>query len=315
MVITAQAQTNLVPNGDFEEYVGCPVVGNSFISVKKWQGCGSPDYFHECAISNSLKVPKNFKGYQDAKSGNAYIGIGVYDENILFREYVYCKLSDKLKKDSLYSFRISISYSDYTCCYCNSIQVLFTTQPPVCSEPQHQSIISAMPQLDLSTYLPLIEDSISWFTIDIYIKPDSAYEYLVLGNFFQDAATICIPNLAPHFSVSYLYIDDISVMLPQKVDMIEDSVICFSGFTPNNDGINDYFRLVDKIKSRINKCTIKIYDRWGNVLYYSNDKNFKWDGMYNGKKVDVGVYIWLIEYETFISNKILKQVGNVTVLY
>ncbi len=68
-------------------------------------------------------------------------------------------------------------------------------------------------------------------------------------------------------------------------------------FSPNGDGSNDDFviYLSDAI---IEVFDFRIFDRWGNLLLFhpeiSGDKtNFVWDGFYNGKKVDSGVYVYM----------------------
>ncbi|UOQ68231.1 gliding motility-associated C-terminal domain-containing protein [Hymenobacter volaticus] len=65
-------------------------------------------------------------------------------------------------------------------------------------------------------------------------------------------------------------------------------------FTPNGDNLNATFRIpelpADFCDSRF--ATIKIFSRWGNLVYESKDRNFSWDG---GKQA-AGVYYYLIEY-------------------
>ncbi|GEO03147.1 hypothetical protein AAE02nite_08110 [Adhaeribacter aerolatus] len=65
-------------------------------------------------------------------------------------------------------------------------------------------------------------------------------------------------------------------------------------FTPNNDGLNDYFQMPtlppDFCKSVFSD--IKIYNRWGGLVYKSTDRTFKWDG----KSVSEGVYYYVITY-------------------
>ena len=68
-----------------------------------------------------------------------------------------------------------------------------------------------------------------------------------------------------------------------------------SGITPNGDGINDTW-VIDNIEQFPN-CTVKVFNRWGDVLYehtgYSS--GVAWDGKYKGKAVPVGTYYYAIE--------------------
>ena len=61
-------------------------------------------------------------------------------------------------------------------------------------------------------------------------------------------------------------------------------------FTPNGDGDNDYFTINAQNASALE---IVILNRWGNVLFESNDVNFKWDGKTkSGQKADDGTYFY-----------------------
>jgi len=64
------------------------------------------------------------------------------------------------------------------------------------------------------------------------------------------------------------------------------------GFTPNGDGINDYFTInnIDLFPN----VTVEIFNRWGEQLFYSTGYKTPWDGNYNGKPLPVGTYYYVI---------------------
>jgi gliding motility-associated-like protein len=66
-------------------------------------------------------------------------------------------------------------------------------------------------------------------------------------------------------------------------------------FSPNNDGINDDFRMLGSA-CRLEAFEMKIYDRWGGLLFTSQDERFGWDGTSEGKRLDPGVYTYTIKY-------------------
>ena len=88
-------------------------------------------------------------------------------------------------------------------------------------------------------------------------------------------------------------------------------------FTPNGDGINDFFGMSsydelrqDRFILPLDNCLgqfehVSIINRYGKEVFYSDDRNFKWfaEGM------PAGVYYYVITY----SNKVYK--GNVSVLF
>lgn len=66
-------------------------------------------------------------------------------------------------------------------------------------------------------------------------------------------------------------------------------------FTPNGDGENDIFEI--RIAGQLNHCTdMKIYNRWGQIMFISTGGNTKWDGHTNvGVIVPEGTYFFVIE--------------------
>ncbi len=68
-----------------------------------------------------------------------------------------------------------------------------------------------------------------------------------------------------------------------------------NAFTPDNDGVNDIF--ITKGTNVDNSTfSLYIYDRWGELIFQSNDINKGWDGTVNGKKAEVGTYKWHAEF-------------------
>lgn len=103
-------------------------------------------------------------------------------------------------------------------------------------------------------------------------------------------------------------------------DTISHEVIIGSGFTffipnsftPNGDGINDYF-----FGSGIGilKYDLWIFDRWGQTIFHGNELNDKWDGKASsGKDVaQTDVYVWKVEL-TDVYNKKHSYIGIVTLV-
>jgi gliding motility-associated-like protein len=66
-------------------------------------------------------------------------------------------------------------------------------------------------------------------------------------------------------------------------------------FTPNNDGINDYWELPDLVTW--GKCNVKVYNRWGKMVYSNPDYNNLWDGTSDGSPLPEGPYYFIIKTE------------------
>jgi gliding motility-associated-like protein len=85
--------------------------------------------------------------------------------------------------------------------------------------------------------------------------------------------------------------DSISVKIPLAYMPVPNA------FTPNNDGINDKFKVVGTLDEVV-KFNMQIYNRWGRLIYETNDiLNNGWDGTYNGSPCPVDTYIWIITFE------------------
>ncbi|WP_298733699.1 gliding motility-associated C-terminal domain-containing protein [uncultured Chitinophaga sp.] len=71
-------------------------------------------------------------------------------------------------------------------------------------------------------------------------------------------------------------------------------VIMPSAFSPNHDGNNDVFR--PKVYDEIHDYHIRIFNRWGAVIYEGNDPGTGWDGVYKGTPQDPQTYIYVASY-------------------
>jgi gliding motility-associated-like protein len=76
-------------------------------------------------------------------------------------------------------------------------------------------------------------------------------------------------------------------------DCLND-ILVPSAFTPNGDGINDFFFVLG---SRTTHCKLSIFNRWGELIYSSENREEGWDGTVRGKGVQEGFYNYLVDYE------------------
>lgn len=79
--------------------------------------------------------------------------------------------------------------------------------------------------------------------------------------------------------------------------------------TPNNDGINDTFYAAGV---NIEGFHLKIFDRWGALVFESTDPEETWNGGTDGYYVQNGTYVWTIEYDTIDRRE--RMVGHVNVI-
>ncbi len=82
-------------------------------------------------------------------------------------------------------------------------------------------------------------------------------------------------------------------------------------FTPNGDGMNDYF--LPKEIQNIEAISLMIYNRWGQKVYETKSLTSGWNGKYNGKESDDGTYYWIVNYSTY-SNSTNTAKGYLTLI-
>lgn len=88
------------------------------------------------------------------------------------------------------------------------------------------------------------------------------------------------------------------------IDTTQQSLIVYppfhlyvpNAFTPDDNGLNDYFQ---PIAIGVIKSEMEIYDRWGCILFQSDELDARWYGTDSkDEKVQIGVYVYLLKYET-----------------
>ena len=87
-----------------------------------------------------------------------------------------------------------------------------------------------------------------------------------------------------------------------------------NAITPNGDGIND--KWVISYQNCIRRVSVSVYNRYGNLVYHSDDYKNDWEGTYKSKPCPDGTYYYVIQTIDPNRNRIYEQVmrGNITIL-
>ena len=85
-----------------------------------------------------------------------------------------------------------------------------------------------------------------------------------------------------------------------------------SAFTPNKDGLNDVFKVVNAYN--LAYFHISIFTRWGQKIFNSFVPSKGWDGTIGGMEGSAGTYIWICEYKKPGSSTTVKLKGVVTLI-
>jgi len=264
LIINAQ---NLVPNPSFEIYDTCPNSTNQVYRATGWNiDINSSDYYNSCATYYSMvAVPNTGSGYQCPANGNAYCGFTAYRKiQGQYREYFGRAISNPLNIGQKYfiSFKLSLAEGISNCAI-NNLGIKFsnvnygdTTLLPV-----------PIPVMDntASFYTNvIISDSLYWTTISGTYIADSSYQYILIGNFFDNNNT----DTSLFFGTwcqSYYFIDDICVSADSLTCVIpNESNVCDSGVN-----IFEKNPVKESITIFPNPTQGKIFIKTNNINYFS----------------------------------------------
>ncbi len=294
------AQQNLVPNGSFEDTIGCPSFFDELYKAKYWYSptSSSPDYFNACNSSlNTVSVPFNGGGNQFAKSGIAYSGFSVgFDTNGTFnyyREYIQTKLNSKLTASKKYKLKFYVNRADSFFVSLKNIGAYLSQNPISCN---CTSTLFYSPQISCNYF---ITDANNWTLIEGDFFSNGTEEFLTIGYFKDNCHDDTLMLRNEYDNYAYYYVDDISITT------YEDTVVFPNIFSPNGDGINDvfYFNTDD-----ISPVVLTIINRWG-LKVFDSDKHFSWDGRTtSGEPCNVGTYYYIIQTETKIYKGFLELI-------
>ncbi|SFW90014.1 gliding motility-associated C-terminal domain-containing protein, partial [Chitinophaga sancti] len=85
-----------------------------------------------------------------------------------------------------------------------------------------------------------------------------------------------------------------------------------NAFTPNGDGHNDTFK--PHVNGPMYDYDLRVYNRWGQVVFLSRDLTKGWDGRFQGTLVDVGTYVYLLSYKNTAAGETRIVKGEVSVI-
>ncbi|MEE3999557.1 T9SS type B sorting domain-containing protein [Tenacibaculum sp. FZY0031] len=148
-------------------------------------------------------------------------------------------------------------------------------------------------------------------SVYIRIEGDSSYEFsLDDTTYVGNGTSHSFNNVQP--GIATIYIRDLNKCeSPTKASA---SIIGYPKFlTPNADGFNDYWKVYGVSSNFFKEINIKIFNRFGKILYVINDKNseFGWDGTYNNIKLPSNDY-WFHAKLKDLNDNIIDKKGHFT---
>jgi len=274
---------NLILNPSFEQYDSCTnYVGNIDV-VQNW-GNGNiitPDYYNTCN-SFPVGIPSNYLGYQVAQDGQGYVGIGLVNP-INARESFQGKLSEPLESNIYYCFEMYISIADSVAFAIDEIGIYFSPDTIIPTDfTLNNNSLPYQMHLDVSAF----SDTSNWHLVTGGYQATGSEGYFLVSFFSTNLTWTKLSNVSDD-SVTYYYFDNFNLYKCSPPTVVIPDV-----FTPNNDGINDLFYITYLPEGSI----LKIYNRWGNIVYENGSYHNDWDGtMGAGQKVSDGTYFYFLQ--------------------
>lgn len=141
---------------------------------------------------------------------------------------------------------------------------------------------------------------------------------------FGDGNTSASPTPQPYYDAPYTatsYIIKLTLTdsfncqntAQQKITVYNSCLIAFpNAFTPNNDGKNDHFHVLNAVKAL--DFELIVFNRWGQVVFKTNNWKDGWDGTFNGVDQGTGTFVWFARFRNRDTNELIQQKGTVVLI-
>jgi gliding motility-associated-like protein len=250
-----KAQINLVPNYSFEDTIGdCQIqmaIVNLGSKTKNWYTCfagSSVDYYNTCvnsiAYPTMCSVPYSCRTYQIPHSGQAFIGLWIYevisnpDSASIYSEDVAVKLNTSLKAGVCYYAEFYANLGNTSNIAINQLGMLLSNSVYTTTMGSFTNTIQPQVQWDTTQYFT---DTLNWVKISAKFIAQGGEQYLTIGN-FKDGIHLKKKSFMSNFITggctdvntkrTYFLIDDVSLYELPTPQLQNAYIIC-----PNSDSL------------------------------------------------------------------------------
>jgi len=285
ILFTAKGQ-NLVPNGDFEQYSGCPFAISQFDSALFWFNPtgASPDYFNACANPPGVSVPNNDFGYQQAHSGDGYCGVysWVYGYTD-YREYIEIQLSMPLISNMCYHLEMYFNSANNVNYITDAMGIYFSDT--LITDFSTYFVLPFAAQINNST--GNMPDTINWKLLTGNFIANGGENYMIIGNFKNDSnTTVTMINTDSANYHAYVYIDDVSLTPCTGIDEFAASDEEFTVYpNPAGEELNVQYSMFNVQEKEIN-----IYDMIGKEVLKTEVRSQMSEVRINISELQTGIY-------------------------
>ncbi len=90
-------------------------------------------------------------------------------------------------------------------------------------------------------------------------------------------------------------VSETTVAFTPETEEAQCKVYIPNAFSPNGDGINDLFMPASNCSFQ--DYEMRIFDRWGTLIYQTKNASDGWDGNYRGEEAESTAYVYYIRYQ------------------
>ncbi len=173
--------------------------------------------------------------------------------------------------------------------------------------------------IDIQTPFNLVlhnNDTTIYYGDEVQLNASGAYFYIWEPNRFLSFSAVNNPVASPKEDITYVVTGlGLYKGCPQydsvRIKVIIQDVFVPNAFSPNGDGLNDIIKIW--ARKNINAQEFRIYNRWGQQVFYTNDISRGWDGRFNGVEQGAGTYYYLIRV-AYPDGRAQMLKGDITLL-
>lgn len=192
----------------------------------------------------------------------------------------------------------------------------------ICESDTATVVVNVIPELE--AFIPEYYQYFNGQTVQLNLSIENPLDYMY--QWYPPELLNCTnctdPVLTPDTTMTYTIeiTDPLTGCITEKSTIVKEYFSCppeLIGvpniFTPNHDGINDVL-MMELSPSMSEIYTFKIFDRWGALVFETDNHNEGWDGTRKGENLPNGVYIYFIEAPCEVNGRRMIKKGDVTII-
>ncbi|MEO8583671.1 MAG: gliding motility-associated C-terminal domain-containing protein [Flavitalea sp.] len=173
----------------------------------------------------------------------------------------------------------------------------------------YDSVLVTYKPVKLKSPLDQLAKADTIFQGQTVAMPMGAQGFISWGSDPTLSCTHCTnPVASPTRTTTYIATIDIngcSVSDNYKIVVLEDALVRLpNAFTPNGDGVNDFFGPAGKVPA---EYKMQIFNRNGEIVFKSSSINNRWDGRFKGMVQSSGAFVYMIQYKNILNQSEIKK--------